>query len=245
MSIKEKNKKISSGIPVLSFFTGGGFLDIGFEQAGFHVVWTNENNPVFADMYSYGMRNWRNSIYKHAQKACITNTKSIERVYASEILKQAFKYKAPAFFGVIGGPPCPDFSVGGKNQGGSGINGRLSNVYVKKICELKPAFFLFENVPGLYKTRMHREYLLGLEKKLESKGYCLDLQILNALDLGVPQDRGRLIMIGIKKALVEKCLGRKVKVFERMWFPWPRNSNIIILKSDINGLMLSRKVQRL
>ena len=38
-------------IPVLSFFTGGGFMDMGFIQAGFNVVWTNEIEPAFAKFY--------------------------------------------------------------------------------------------------------------------------------------------------------------------------------------------------
>jgi len=194
---------------------------MGFEQAGLNVIWTNENNPVFAKLYNYGMSNWKASVKKHAQNVYISNTKSIERVYAREILKQAFNGKKPHFFGVIGGPPCPDFSAGGKNRGGKGINGRLSKTYVHRICKIKPSFFVFENVPGLYKTKIHREFLAGLEHSLERCGYCLDLKILNALDLGVPQDRERLIMIGIQKEYVSKCLGRRVKVAERGWFPWP------------------------
>lgn len=50
---------------------------------------------------------------------------------------------------MIGGPPCPDFSVGGKNEGGKGLNGRLSKTYIRRICGIKPSFFVFENVPGL------------------------------------------------------------------------------------------------
>ena len=42
-------------IPVLSFFTGGGLLDLGLEQAGFEAGWTNEFNLTFADLYEHGM----------------------------------------------------------------------------------------------------------------------------------------------------------------------------------------------
>jgi DNA (cytosine-5)-methyltransferase 1 len=58
MKVKHTNKqraKKEAKLPVISFFTGGGFLDIGFVNAGFNVVWTNENNGIFADMYEYGM----------------------------------------------------------------------------------------------------------------------------------------------------------------------------------------------
>ena len=40
-------------IPILSFFTGGGFLDLGFKQAAFSVCWTNENNPAFVSGYEH------------------------------------------------------------------------------------------------------------------------------------------------------------------------------------------------
>ena len=49
-------------VPLLSFFTGGGFLDKGFEQAGFDIVWTNEIDPAFAEMHKHGMSEWRKSV---------------------------------------------------------------------------------------------------------------------------------------------------------------------------------------
>lgn len=223
MGVKEKSIRFSSSIPVLSFFTGGGFLDIGFEQAGFSVVWTNEANAVFAGLYAYGMTRWKQSLRPRAEEISISTTKNIEKVFAPEIIKQAFPERRPYFFGIIGGPPCPDFSTGGKNRGGKGINGRLSKTYVHRICKIQPSFFVFENVPGLYKTKVHREFLAGLERSLERCGYCLDLKIINALDLGVPQDRERLIITGIQRKYVSKCLGRRVKETERGWFPWPVN----------------------
>ena len=222
MKTKEKQIDISN-IPVLSFFTGGGFLDIGFEQAGFHVAWTNEFNTIFAEMYGYGMTSWRRSFNPKVEEAKINDTRSIENISSPEILRKAFPKGKPGLFGIIGGPPCPDFSIGGKNQGGKGLNGRLSKTYVRRICKIRPTFFVFENVPGLFKTKIHREFLRKLESSLESKGYRIDLKIINALELGVPQDRERLIMVGIKKGYVLKQLGREVSTGERNWFPWPIN----------------------
>ncbi|MEW6664114.1 MAG: DNA cytosine methyltransferase [Thermodesulfobacteriota bacterium] len=211
-----------SGIPVLSFFTGGGFLDMGFEQAGFRVFWTNEVNEVFASMYSRGMTSWRRALNPGSKEAEISNKKSITGVTAPKILREAFSRGRPGFFGIIGGPPCPDFSDGGKHGGGKGINGRLSRVFVNRICKIKPSFFVFENVRGLYKTRIHRDYLSELEKLLESRGFVIDLKVLNALEFGVPQDRERLIMIGVQKALAEKCVARPLENRAREWFPWPK-----------------------
>lgn len=208
-------------IPLISFFTGGGFLDIGFEKAGFNTVWTNESNPVFALHYAHGMTSWRKSVSNEAPEAAITNTSSIEKLFAPEIVKQAFSGKKPALFGIIGGPPCPDFSDAGKHQGGKGLNGRLSKTFVNRITKIQPSFFVFENVSGLFKNKMHREFLKMLERKLEKNGYCLDLKILNALEMGVPQFRERLFVIGIEKNLAAKCKKRLVSAKEREWFPWP------------------------
>ena len=223
MNMKAKNNNsCAKEIPVLSFFTGGGFLDIGFEKAGFKIVWTNEADKDFAEMYSFGMEKWRKSFFKKSTKATISARGNVERIFAPEILKNAFNGNRPSFFGIIGGPPCPDFSSGGKNKGGKGLNGRLSKTYVHRICSINPSFFIFENVPGLYKTKKHRKFLSKLEDTLEKNNYCLDLKILNSLDFGLPQDRERLFMIGIQQNIVKKYIGRKIKKDERGWFPWPK-----------------------
>lgn len=208
-------------IPVLSFFTGGGFLDLGFEQAGFKIVWTNESNPVFADMYEYGMTAWRRSFLAGAQMARISDRRSIVELPSCEIVKAAFPDGKPPLFGAIGGPPCPDFAIGGKNRGREGDKGKLSKTYVDRICEIKPDFFVFENVLGLLRTEKHREFLAELENQLEDSGYSLDLRTLNSLELGVPQDRQRVIIIGIKHDISETCLSRQLCANEREWFPWP------------------------
>ncbi|MCK4337210.1 MAG: DNA cytosine methyltransferase [Candidatus Aminicenantes bacterium] len=235
--------KNDSSTPVLSFFTGGGFLDMGFERAGFHVSWTNESNKAFTDMYSYGMTQWRRSLNASAEAAKISNKRSITKVFAPEILREAFPEGGLDFFGIIGGPPCPDFSVGGGNKGASGINGRLTEIFINRICKIIPSFFVFENVRGLFKTKIHREFLLRLEKRLESKGFCLDLKILNALDFGVPQDRERLIMIGIQKKYTEACLGRSIKKNERRWFPWPEIPKYADAKHKFNWPSIEKKDQ--
>ncbi|RZN33521.1 MAG: DNA cytosine methyltransferase [Methanophagales archaeon ANME-1-THS] len=207
-------------IPVLSFFTGGGFLDLGFELAGFKIVWTNECSLVFKEMYEYGMTAWRRSSGVDAI-AKISDCRSIEEIPADDIIKKAFPHGRPPLFGAIGGPPCPDFARGGKNRGDKGNHGVLSKIYVDRICEIKPDFFVFENVSGLLRTKKHRAFLDELEAQLEENGYSLDLKILSALEFGVPQDRERLIFIGIMQNLLEASLSRVLGEKERRWFPFP------------------------
>lgn len=208
-------------IPILSFFTGGGFLDVGFSQADFKVVWTNENNKIFTDMYEYGMSSLATSFEKGEIFQKISDRRSIEDISARSIVKAAFPEGRPALFGIIGGPPCPDFANGGKHRGHEGDHGRLSQTYTSRICEIKPAFFVFENVHGLLRMEKHRTFLKTLEKQFENAGYCIDMAVLNSLDIGLAQDRDRVFLLGIKKSLVKVCLGRKLKASEKGWFPWP------------------------
>lgn len=209
-------------VPILSFFTGGGFFDLGFKQAGFSVCWTNENNPAFVAGYEHGMSSWLSSLgKKRIVTATISNTISVCDLSAKKVLSEAFSSPRPKIFGIIGGPPCPDFSNGGTHAGGNGSNGKLTSVFTDMICGIKPSFFVIENVPGLYCFHKHREFLSSKILQLQEHGYAVDYKILNALELGVPQNRERLFVVGFKKLLAERVLGRRLKVDERGWFLWP------------------------
>jgi DNA (cytosine-5)-methyltransferase 1 len=208
--------------PILSFFTGGGFFDIGFKQAGFSICWTNENCPAFATGYERGISSWLSSLGKKRPVAArISNTQSICDLTARQVLKEAFHGPRPSTFGVIGGPPCPDFSNGGTHAGGNGSNGMLTSVFANMICSLDPSFFVIENVPGLYRFHKHRAFLKRYIAQLQGHGYAVDYKILNALELGVPQDRERLFVVGVKKPLAQLAAARRIAAAEHGWFPWP------------------------
>jgi DNA (cytosine-5)-methyltransferase 1 len=208
-------------IPILSFFTGGGFLDIGFARTGFKTVWTNENNRVFADMYEYAIPLLiRENRYESLLER-ISDRRSVDDIDPGEIIKEVFSANRPELFGIIGGPPCPDFSSGGKQRGHEGDHGRLSKTFVDHICTIKPSFFVFENVHGLLRTEKHRAFLESLESQLQDAGYCIDKTVLNSLDFGLAQDRCRLFLIGINLDLVKMAFKRDFSINERKWFPWP------------------------
>jgi DNA (cytosine-5)-methyltransferase 1 len=201
--------------PILSFFSGAGFLDMGFEQAGFNIVWTNEYNLKIARIFNHGM-----SLYADKSKK-ISNTSSIIDIGPNLIAKEAFNNTPiPKIFGIIGGPPCPDFSIGGKNLGNLGANGKLSKVYVERITELQPTFFLFENVPGLLRTHKHREFFELLLEQLRDD-YKVDYRVLNALEYGAPQDRERVFVVGFHKKWLRKNRKDFLRVNDSSWFPWP------------------------
>ena len=206
-------------IPILSFYSGGGFMDMGFEQAGFEIVWTNEFDKDFARLHAAGITSWRKS-QDNGIKAEIFNTKSITEVSSSEIILEAFPKGKPESFGMIGGPPCQDFSMNGSLQGFKGERGKLTTLFFDKILELKPTFFVMENVTGLTKRKESKEFLQSLLKRVE-KEYFVDHEKLNALDFGVPQFRERIFFVGIKKT---KLVGNIVSQSPfGKWFPFPVN----------------------
>jgi DNA (cytosine-5)-methyltransferase 1 len=215
-------KHEASAIPILSFFTGGGFLDLGFEEAGFETVWCNEFNPDFADMFEYGMWALRKSTNPRAPVVTVNSRASIVDLRPGQVLFDAFDGPAPLRFGVIGGPPCPDFSNGGKHRGHEGDHGKLSKSYINMVCDLKPAFFLMENVPGLIKTKKHRAFFDRLRAQLRAAGFLTDFALLNALDFGVPQDRNRVFMVGVSHKEWSRLFGQKPLPQEDGWFSFPK-----------------------
>lgn len=204
---------------IFSFFSGAGFLDLGFETTpGWNVVYVSEYHKPFNDIYQYSRARMMlpQPLYGHHIEDITTlldddNKKRLQRLVSES--------KANAITGFIGGPPCPDFSVAGSNRGKDGDNGKLSGTYIDLICELKPDFFVFENVKGLYKTKRHREFFDYLKDRLKETGYSLTEQLINALEFGAPQDRERIILIGVYKSIIKK---RKLPHHsgELLAFPW-------------------------
>ena len=80
-----------------------------------------------------------------------------------------------------------------------------------------PDFFLFENVKGLWRTAKHREFYEELKKELIASGYALTDRLTNALEFGAPQDRDRILLVGIKKEL----LNISTDILPN--FPWDRH----------------------
>jgi C-5 cytosine-specific DNA methylase len=171
--------------PLLSFFSGAGFLDLGFIGAGFDIAWSLEADAKICDAHNFGMLSHFRAAKLRTKPPIIDFPEAIQNKGPRAIVREAAGLVfGNGDFGVVGGPPCPDFSIGGKNRGEGGERGRLTRIFVERICELEPIFFLIENVKGLVSTRKHRQFLFGELWKLEEKGYAVDLKLLNALDLG-------------------------------------------------------------
>ncbi|MDC3380187.1 DNA cytosine methyltransferase [Gammaproteobacteria bacterium] len=160
---------------IVSLFSGCGGLDLGFEKAGFNVIWANEYDKNF----------W--STYRHNFPKTYLETKSVTAIKTKDI---------PDCDGIIGGPPCQSWSAIGSHRGIEDERGQLFlNDYVRIIKAKKPKFFVAENVPGMMYEK-HSTARNKILKKLKNLGYNVSYQLLNTNDYDVPQTRKRVIMVG-------------------------------------------------
>lgn len=166
---------------IVSFFAGAGGLDLGFEKAGFDVIWANEYDKEIWETYE---KNHLNTIL---------DKRSITKVEAEEV---------PDCDGIIGGPPCQSWSEAGALRGVKDKRGQLFFDFIRILEAKQPKFFLAENVSGMLSSR-HCEALENIKEMFKNagSGYELSFKLLNASDYNVPQDRKRVFFIGIRKDL--------------------------------------------
>ena len=218
-------------IELFSFFSGLGLLDLGFEKNGFDITFVNEYNERFLEAYKYARRNDKHvPIYGYSSL-------DVRAFLDDEIWFRTFrnyKISPEKIIGFIGGPPCPDFSIAGRNQGKDGENGQLTGVFIDLILKRTPHFFVFENVRGLYKTKKHREFYNSIKTRLANAGYVLFDSIENALEFGVPQNRERLFLIGFLQESFGENVSFEFNKYKRYLLakieeaPWPATSSFSV-----------------
>ena len=164
---------------VVSLFSGCGGLDLGFEKAGFNVVWANE--------YDYSIH----ATYQLNHPKTHLCTQDIRDIRA---------YDIPDCDGIIGGPPCQSWSLGGKSFGIEDDRGKLVYDYIRIVKDKKPKFFIMENVPGMVTPR-HINVFNEFLDLFRNAGYIVKYELINAADFQIPQDRQRVIIVGIRKDL--------------------------------------------
>ncbi len=105
---------------------------------------------------------------------------------------------------ILGGPPCQGFSSHRiKNSGVNDPRNKLLLRYFDFVCEFKPKAFLVENVSGLLWAR-HEEYLKQFKSLSSENGYTLiHCDILNARDYGIPQNRKRVFILGVRNDILK------------------------------------------
>lgn len=164
---------------IASFFSGCGGMDLGFKNAGFNIVWANDNAPGVWETFEYNFPETK-----------LSKT-SIKKIASSDI---------PEVTGIIGGPPCQSWSNAGSGRGILDQRGILFFDFIKIIKEKQPLFFVAENVEGLLAERNKASYDLILSK-LKAAGYNVTALVLNSADFGVPQNRKRIFFVGYREDL--------------------------------------------
>ncbi|MDY4790844.1 MAG: DNA cytosine methyltransferase [Bacteroidales bacterium] len=166
---------------IVSFFSGAGGLDLGFKKAGYNVIWANEFDKEI----------WSTFELNHPDT--ILDKRSIVNIHASDV---------PDCDGIIGGPPCQSWSEAGLMKGIQDKRGQLFFDFIRILSVKQPKFFLAENVSGMLLDK-HLDALENIKEMFRNAGigYELSFEMVNACDYNVPQDRKRVIFVGIRKDL--------------------------------------------
>ena len=179
---------------MISLFTGAGGLDWGFHNSkNYELVIANEILKPHLKTYA------DNHKIKLIDIEEYNNDDDI--AVCGDIHELSVPLKTDI---IMGGPPCQDFSVlrGSDNRAGFTVKrGKLYEQYLRIIEATNPDVFVFENVVGMVSANKGAAYE-AIQDDFKNAGYDLVFNdILNMANIGVPQARKRLIIIGINKKL--------------------------------------------
>lgn len=165
---------------LIDLFAGCGGLSSGMEQAGFEPIFVNEINPIFCETYKFN-HNLSDDKYFIGD--------------INELNKQLDDYSE--IFNdvdlVCGGPPCQGFSMANRQRMIDDPRNNLYKAFLFFLSQVKPKFFLMENVKGMAKKI--DEIIDDFHQYLGDE-YVFSYSLLNAKDYGVPQNRERFFIIG-------------------------------------------------
>ncbi|OGS27660.1 MAG: DNA (cytosine-5-)-methyltransferase [Elusimicrobia bacterium RIFOXYB2_FULL_48_7] len=200
---QENKNNIKYPIKIASLFSGCGGLDLGFEKAGFDIMWANEFDSTIWETFEHN--------FPHTK----LDKRSILDIHSLDLPQ--------GLHGIIGGPPCQSWSEAGANRGINDDRGKVFFEYIRILRDLKPLFFLAENVSGIL-SEMHKQAFDSIISGFSSIGYNVTFELLNAKHYNVPQDRERVIIVGYNKIMQKN-------------FTFPTGSNsLITLKDAIKDL---------
>jgi len=191
-------------INVIDLFSGAGGLTFGFQKK-------IENN-VFVSREDFNIR-FANEFNSDAAEAFRQNYPKITMIEddIANIDKLFLKKNGINFKGVdlvIGGPPCQSFSTVGKRQYDK--RAKMYREYRRILSFIQPKMFVFENVYGLLTMKNEqngpiirnvKESFKDLSSFGDVHGYNVYTKLLNAKDYGVPQNRERVFLIGVRNDL--------------------------------------------
>ncbi|NYZ79436.1 DNA (cytosine-5-)-methyltransferase [Candidatus Micrarchaeota archaeon] len=163
---------------VVSLFSGCGGTDLGIEQGGYDIVWANDIDA------------WACASYKENMKLTPV---------CADIRKVPHFPKADLLVGCY---PCQGFSLYGLRRKDDPRN-FLYKEYARALGQTQPRYFLAENVKGLL-SGYGRDIFKDMVANFKRKGYAVDWRLINAKDYGIPQDRERVFIVGVRKDLAKK-----------------------------------------
>ena len=152
------------------------FLGTNYKKLPFSIVWANDINRFACKTYEHNL----------GKEIVCGNIWDV----IDTMPKQADV--------VIGGFPCQDISVNGKQAGISGSRSGLYKAMVEAVARLKPKIFVAENVKGLL-TKNHKSSLEKVISDFSALNYKVTYKLYHAADFGVPQTRDRVFIIGTKE----------------------------------------------
>ena len=198
MSMEEIRALPPNGFNAISTFSGCGGSSLGYKMAGFNLLWASEFIPAAQDTYRANHPN------------TILDTRDIRIVKPQEIL-DAIRIERGQLDLFDGSPPCASFSTAGKRHKGWGQVKKYSDTeqrtddlffeYARLIDGIQPKVFVAENVSGLVKG-VAKGYFIEILTALRALGYNVQVRLLDASWLGVPQVRWRTIFVGVRNDLV-------------------------------------------
>jgi DNA (cytosine-5)-methyltransferase 1 len=167
---------------LIELFSGGGGFSLGAHQTGFEVKAAFDLDPILSSSYS---KNFPDTIFRRRDVAELTGSE-IRDLVGGDI------------DGVIGGPPCQGFSAIGKRDPQDARRSLLGH-YFRIVSELRPRFFVMENVQGLgYSDTRH--VLDAAIDMVRSDYHIFGPHPCDAADFGAATKRPRLVVIGTRKA---------------------------------------------
>ncbi len=203
MKDEDRMSKIETTKPIaLSFFSGAMGLDLGLEEAGFKTLLACEID-----------KSARKTIKKNKPDMALIG--DVRDYSSQEILEHAGLSLGDEVDLIMGGPPCQAFSTAGKRLGFEDERGNVFLKYLETIFEIKPRYFIIENVRGLLSAPLqHRPHsergkdfpplkneeqaggvLSYIYRMIKSNGYSCSFELYNAANFGVPQTRERVVML--------------------------------------------------
>src|SRR5690554_270653 len=177
--INKTENNENSELKCIDTFAGCGGLSLGLKNVGFNPVLINEIEPKFLESYYFNHNIHLDNYY----------CGDIKDIANSEEVKKKFKNIDL----IVGGPPCQGFSMANRQRILDDPRNKLYKYYLDLLGNLKPKFFIMENVKGMMKKS--NEILENFHSILGAE-YSIEMTLLNAKDFGIPQNRERVFVIG-------------------------------------------------